>query len=315
MPRFLGGRINSTALEFGGGDYKYNAAGNGVFDVKGQVQFRSADIWPTAGKAGRSFSFYTSSSTFTVPTGVTSISVICVGGGASGSQFGVSGGYVQGGSGGGGGAVAWRNNISVTPGNTHTVTVGARGEITADIGYYGQQVGQDGGDSIFYDSNGTTKLVEAGGGSAGTSVASGGAGGTVAVGTGYSGGAGGNGTSGGSLSYAYGGQGGGAGKSNGTGNAGTSWTNTAKRTNFMGDGYDLLTGANVPCNNSCQIRSNGNPAQNHSGPRDPFRSAYIAGFGGNGNNSAGVGAGYGGTGAVMIIYPGDIYKWPYPGIS
>lgn len=318
MPRFLGGRISSSALEFVGGDYKYNKAGNGVFDIKGQVQNRSADIWPTAGKAGRSFSIYTSNSSFTVPTNVTSISVICLGAGASGSQYGVSGGYTQGGSGGGGGACAWVNDLAVTPGDVHNITVGQRGEITADITYYGQQVGEDGGDSKFFATNGTTVLCGAGGGKAGTSVASRGAGGTVLAGTGYNGGQGGVGSNGGSGTYKWGGGGGGAAKSNGTGSSGYDHnTSSVDHTAYYGDGRCILTGSNVPCSTSSIIKSNGIPDQAWSGPKYPFRASasYLGGFGGNGNSSAAQGAGYGGNGIVMVIYPGDVYKWPYPGVS
>ena len=55
---------------------------------------------------------------FTVPTGVTSLSVVCVGAGG-GNSNGNSGGA------GGGGALAYRNNITVTPGTTASIVVGA----------------------------------------------------------------------------------------------------------------------------------------------------------------------------------------------
>ena len=57
--------------------------------------------------------------TWVAPTGVTSVSVVCVGGGGGGE-----GSLAQGGAGGG---LAWRNNVSVTPGTSYTVTVGAGG--------------------------------------------------------------------------------------------------------------------------------------------------------------------------------------------
>ena len=92
--------MSSTALEFGGGNFAQTTAGNGLFDVKQQIPFRASDIWPTAGKAGKSATLYTSSATFTVPTGVTSISVCCVGAGASGGIVRVAGGYTRCGGGG-----------------------------------------------------------------------------------------------------------------------------------------------------------------------------------------------------------------------
>ena len=57
---------------------------------------------------------------WTVPEGVTSISVICVGGGGSGQPE-------HDGASGAGGALAYKNNIPVTPGETVTVIVGGGG--------------------------------------------------------------------------------------------------------------------------------------------------------------------------------------------
>lgn len=58
--------------------------------------------------------------TWTVPTGVWSVSVVCVGGGGGGA-FGSSGG------GGAGGNLQWRNALAVVPGTVYTVVVGAGG--------------------------------------------------------------------------------------------------------------------------------------------------------------------------------------------
>jgi hypothetical protein len=52
--------------------------------------------------------------TWTVPAGVTSISVAAVG----------AGGSALGGSGGGGGGLGWKNNIAVTPGQVYTYNIG-----------------------------------------------------------------------------------------------------------------------------------------------------------------------------------------------
>ena len=57
---------------------------------------------------------------FIVPSGVFSICVVCVGGGANA-------GYGDNRRGGGGGALAYVNNISVTPGETLTVESGRSG--------------------------------------------------------------------------------------------------------------------------------------------------------------------------------------------
>lgn len=73
--------------------------------------------------------------TWTAPTGVTSVCVVCVGGGA-----------------GSGGALAYRNNITVVPGNSYTVVVGAGGVASGA----GGSSGTDGGDSSFSDGTNTT---------------------------------------------------------------------------------------------------------------------------------------------------------------
>ncbi len=59
--------------------------------------------------------------TWTIPDGVESVCVVCVGGGGSGDNY-----Y---GTGGSGGALAWKNNIAVTAGSTATVVVGQGGAI------------------------------------------------------------------------------------------------------------------------------------------------------------------------------------------
>jgi hypothetical protein len=162
--------------------------------------------------------------TFIVPAGVTSISMVAVGGG--GATF-KPGNYTGGnalpftyntppgsGSGtyyaGGGGALAYKNNVSVTPGQTLTVVVGAGG-----AGLF-VQAGEDGGDSYVEYSG--TKYVHAGGGK-GQGV---GNGGTVIVGDG--GGAGGKGgawaVADAATGLIVGGGGGGAGGYSGAGGAG-----------------------------------------------------------------------------------------------
>jgi hypothetical protein len=130
---------------------------------------------------------FTSSSTFTVPAGVTSVTVEAWGGGGAGGSRSA----LAGASGGGGGGGYARSTIVVTAGNTYTVTVGT-GSTTAAAG----------GDSWFV--NNTTILAKGGnsvpnngstgatGGSSGacigTLVLSGGAGSNGVSGTGGGGG-------------------------------------------------------------------------------------------------------------------------------
>jgi len=129
---------------------------------------------------------------FQVPSDTYSISVLCVGGGGGGAS-GVANSatlFLMYGAGGGGGALAYVNNISVTPGEFLSVVVGAGGPTSNTYG-----VKTDGGDS--YIARGTTKLCHVGGGvsaSIGRESPStnpiAGTGGVVYVGTGGSGGRG-----------------------------------------------------------------------------------------------------------------------------
>jgi hypothetical protein len=81
---------------------------------------------------------FTTSGTWIAPANVTSVSVVCVGGGGSGIQSTQSQQvcYPDEGcgtetyrfmTGGTGGALSWKNNITVVPGQSYTVTVGAAG--------------------------------------------------------------------------------------------------------------------------------------------------------------------------------------------
>ncbi len=95
---------------------------------------------------------FTSSGTFSVPSGVSSVDVLVVAGGGAGGK-----GNSQGGGGGGAGGLIYRPGFSVTPGGSVSVTVGSGGsDNTSDGGR-----GNDGQDSVF----GT--LTAKGGGAAG----------------------------------------------------------------------------------------------------------------------------------------------------
>jgi hypothetical protein len=89
------------------------------------------------------------------PTGVTSVCVVCIGGGGGAAiyEYDWNGSM----SGGAGGGLAWKNNISVTPGNLYTVVVGAAGQA---VNY--QSGGTSGGQSYFI--NTSTVYANGGGG-------------------------------------------------------------------------------------------------------------------------------------------------------
>lgn len=85
--------------------------------------------------------------TFTVPAGVESLSAVLVGGGGGGNPTWSS-------AGGGGGALAWANDIPVTPGETLTIVVG----------HGGAQSGNGGATILYRGSSAGTVLFSAQGG-------------------------------------------------------------------------------------------------------------------------------------------------------
>lgn len=153
---------------------------------------------------------FNSSSTFTVPAGITSLTVECWGGGGGG---GGNISLTDGGGGGGGGAYS-KSVLSVVPGTVYSLTVGNGGS--------GGNAGSDGGigaDSWFINS--TTILAKGGGKGLkksgliiGASSGNGGAGGSALLGIGAIKYSGGNGAKGYDGLF---GSGGGGGSSAGTG--------------------------------------------------------------------------------------------------
>lgn len=99
--------------------------------------------------------------TWTVPTGVWSVSAVCVGGGGGGSLDATNP------TGGAGGNLQWRNSIPVVPGTVYTVVVGAGG--TAGNVTYAS--GGAGSESIFgLTSSLSTANVAARGGNGGSTI-------------------------------------------------------------------------------------------------------------------------------------------------
>jgi hypothetical protein len=91
----------------------------------------------------------TGSHSWTVPTGVTSVSVVCIGGGGGGGGIlAWSGSNPRGPGGGAGGGLGYKNNISVTPGSSVTVVVGEGGNGGHGSGQ-SKEYGIAGGDSYF----------------------------------------------------------------------------------------------------------------------------------------------------------------------
>jgi hypothetical protein len=248
---------------------------------------------------------------WTVPTGITTISSVVVGGGGGGAGNGGSGVY---GLGGGGGGLSYAVSIAVTPGETLTIDVGAGGA-------GGGISGTSGGNSSI--KRGATTLLVANGGGGGQRTSSGApvSGGSGGAALGYSGG--GNGGGGGTASSnTRGGGGGGAGGYSGNGgNGGTVSTppesgagggggggaegsaqgNGGGGVGILGEGSSGASGGGGGSGGSNGVNSgNSNPGSNtavHGG---------LYGGGGSGGDNFGT---TGGNGAVRIIW-GDGRSYP-----
>lgn len=231
---------------------------------------------PPSGEAV--FTTPTQFGSWTCPAGVTSVCVVCVGGG--GSQVN-SGGI---GKGGGGGGLGYKNNISVTPGTNYSIVVGSATS------------GAAGGESYFS----TSSTVKGAGGFRAETLS-----GTTSGGS-YTGDGGGTGGSGsdklvvGANTY-YGG-GGGAGGYSGNGGAGGGNGSNATAGNGGGGGggqYGLNT----------QAGSGGGVGLYGTGTNGTAGSANGASGGGGSSGTAGSTAGggaYGGGGGgkASVTIPG-----------
>ncbi len=230
---------------------------------------------------------------WTVPTGVTSVDYLVVGGGGGGAKGGYyysdGNGTGSGGGGGGAGGVL-TGTLSVTPGNGLGVTVGAGGALGSD--------GANGGNSVF---SSITAIGGGGGGSSyGHSGGSGGGGCSANNSVAYSGGSGtsGQGYAGGtgnSASGSWSASGGGG----GAGSAGGSNTNNYGAPGGNGV-YSTITGSSVG------YGAGGVGSSLWGGTNNSYvgNTAYgwgIAGrgYGGNGGSNTGTS---GGSGVVIIKY-------------
>ena len=225
----------------------------------------------------------TTSGTFTIPAGVTTVTAYLWGGGGGGGGSATSGANWSNGGGGGGGACAFAT-FGVTAGNIYTVTIGAGG--TAGTG-----TGGTGGTTTFTGAAGTWT---AGGGTGGTLAGTGsngtfagGAGSAVGTGTGVAVKAGAAGSSGKNVSGITG-TGGGAGGSSAGG------TVHAVSCGALGNGgTGTYPGGNGGYNTNCSVTTN------LAGP-----VGVVPGGGGSGDNnwSGSSAGGAGGAGEIILVY-------------
>jgi len=256
---------------------------------------------------------YTTPGTYSwvAPAGVTSVSVVAVGAGGNGNTPNC------GNRGGGGGALAYKNNISVTPGNSYTVIVGAP-QTCVTTGYSGF--------------NGS--CVKAGSGSWGMSGTHQGAG-QVLSGTGYAGGSTGGSWSGGGGAGGYSGAGGTAGYSyainptsgagGGGAGGGSSFVNNTAGGGGGGVGIFGQGSNGVPLNNgtfgSCYGAAGSGGGGGSGGSNGSVRCGSNGGAGGAYGGGGGAplyiqcegpqgSGGTGGVGAVRIVWPGSTRTFP-----
>lgn len=121
----------------------------------GVAQGRNRRTW--------TYQTFTTSTTWSVPTGVGGINVLLVGGGGSGGAYSYSMG------GGGGGGIKRIRRLAVTPGETVTITIGAGG-------LAGSTYGADGGTTSIQILTGTYSVAGGAGGQSRNAPANGGAG-------------------------------------------------------------------------------------------------------------------------------------------
>ena len=248
----------------------------GVTELKPELKAVDISMVSTASPYGDASFTTPGATTWTAPTGVTSVSVVAIGGGGGGTGGSAST------SGGGGGALGWKNSIPVVPGTSYNIQVGSGGA----IGAYGGN-GTAGGESYFQLSTGP---VQADGGSGGQQTY------TNRVPAVYIGDGGGNGGLTGSGS-AYASGGGGAGGYSGNGGSSTD--------SAFDDGEDGLGGgggAGGNCGSNDAASGGGGVGILGEGANG------VGGSGGSGNALSGGGGGSGGSdGGITTSNSGGNY--------
>jgi hypothetical protein len=305
--RFPGNMIDPN-ITAPGGPGKEGVA-PGMWSLDSAMRYHEEGIWPVEGlvTAGQAAYAYPGNYTFIAPPGITNVSAVTIGSGC--------------GNGGGGGELRYRTSMTVIPGNSYSVVVGAMASFSSSspwtnggysqfnaVGSYSRgNGGYAGGNGGNGGSGGTGDGGGNGGRSGGYTSASyhgyraGGAGAGGYSGTGGNGGTYTNSTTfNGGTSGSGGAGGGGCSSANGYG-----WGGSASRGGGTGLGGAGANGAGAP---STAGGAGISPPQ--GGVGSPFTGVDTRGP----NWNAGAGGGYLGTsGAVRIIWGGNqISSRAYP---
>jgi hypothetical protein len=254
------------------------------------------------------------STTWVVPTGVTSVSALLVGGGGAG------GGNYAGGGGGAGGVIL--SAVNVTPSTVYTVIVGNGGiagsgnvsggsgsnTVLSATGYFTlTAIGGGGGGT-----GGVAGLSGGSGGGGGSGGSSNGAGGACTVGQGNTGGAGGGLNGFASVAGGGGGAGGtggnGSSRTAGSGGIGVYYTITALvSAGQLSAGNYYIAGGGGGSSDGSNTQGTGGTGGGGAGNGSAGTSNTGGGGGGSGQSSGSNNGGNGGSGVVALYYNN-----PYP---
>lgn len=283
--------VTITGLTIGT-SYTFSVTAENAFGPSGSSNTITATMVNVEGQQA-----YTTEGSFswTAPSGVSSISIVAIGG---------AGGSKSSGGGGGGAGLGYKNNLTVSPGTSYTVVVGNDGsdEQTGESSYItvsGTNYGATGGGGATSNTGGAggTPLNADGGGNGGAGGTGSRGGGGGAGGYSGNGGAGGNYNSAGSDGAGGGAGGGYGGTQDGGGGGGTGILGEGS----SGAGATTYSGAY----GAGGYGGSGGGIGRASGGSSPGGDgAYGGGMGSGGN------AGSNAHGAVRIIWPGTSRSFP-----
>lgn len=279
------------------------------YAVKGGAEWIHGTTYTATAATSKSLYVFTSSGSFTIPSGVTQADIFCVGGGGGGGAgrggngTGASGGSQRqnSGGGGGGGYTASKLNYAVSPGAVFAVTIGAGGA-GGETGYatVSPKTGGTGGTSSF------GSVLSASGGKGGQ----GGRGYSEPAnvggygGAGGSGGGGGNGTDGTNLKGVSGG-------SNGGNGAVGSKAGSKHSAGAGGAGQGTTTRAFGESSNTLYAGGGGSGPVGYSAWDRDYSGAGGSGGGGKGSDQGGAGtANTGGGGGGSGCTQNDLTACP-----